>query len=128
MNLLKDRYNCPVIAFGDLNSRPDSPAIKYLYEQGVYSSYDLAKEPQKTCTIHGNPERGEDKLFHGKKTELDFMKTIDHIVTYKDFSFDKQVVVDTQVVADGYFHDSEYRSAPYFDLQIDGITLLNSMF
>ncbi|MBR0135042.1 MAG: BMP family ABC transporter substrate-binding protein, partial [Clostridia bacterium] len=26
------------------------------------------------------------------------------------------------VISDGYFHESEYRSAPYFDLRIDGIT------
>ena len=31
---------------------------------------------------------------------------------------------DTEVVADGYFHESEYRSAPYFDLDIDGITTI----
>ena len=31
---------------------------------------------------------------------------------------------DTEVVSDGYFHESEYRSAPYFDVQIDGITIL----
>ena len=35
---------------------------------------------------------------------------------------------DTEVVADGYFHESEFRSAPYFDLQIDGITLLDTAF
>ncbi len=35
---------------------------------------------------------------------------------------------DTEVVKDGYFHESEYRSAPYFDLQIDGITLLDTAF
>ncbi len=34
----------------------------------------------------------------------------------------------TVIVKDGYFHESEYRSAPYFDVQIDGITLLNSKF
>ncbi len=28
---------------------------------------------------------------------------------------------ETEVVKDGYFHESEYRSAPYFDLTIDGI-------
>ena len=28
---------------------------------------------------------------------------------------------ETEVVADGYFHESEFRSAPYFDLDIDGI-------
>ena len=35
---------------------------------------------------------------------------------------------DTEVIVDGYFHESEYRSAPYFDLQIDGITLLDTAF
>ena len=28
---------------------------------------------------------------------------------------------ETEVVSDGYFHESEFRSAPYFDLDIDGI-------
>ena len=28
---------------------------------------------------------------------------------------------DTNVIADGYFHESEFRSAPYFDIDIDGI-------
>ena len=34
----------------------------------------------------------------------------------------------TPVVRDGYFHESEFRSAPYFDLRIDGIELLNEKF
>lgn len=33
-------------------------------------------------------------------------------------------VPETEVVSDGYFHESEYRSAPYFDIDIDGITIL----
>ncbi|MBQ4528942.1 MAG: BMP family ABC transporter substrate-binding protein [Clostridia bacterium] len=39
-----------------------------------------------------------------------------------DVDSDPDYTGDTQVVADGYFHESEYRSAPYFDLKIDGIT------
>ncbi len=35
-------------------------------------------------------------------------------------------VGETEVIADGYFHESEYRSAPYFDLDIDGITNLDA--
>ena len=35
---------------------------------------------------------------------------------------------DTEVVSDGYSHESEYRSAPYFDLNIDGINLLDTNF
>ena len=33
---------------------------------------------------------------------------------------------DTEVISDGYFHESEFRSAPYFDLKIDGMTLLDT--
>ncbi|MBQ9370291.1 MAG: BMP family ABC transporter substrate-binding protein [Clostridia bacterium] len=33
---------------------------------------------------------------------------------------------ETEVVADGAFKESKFRSAPYFDIKIDGITLLNS--
>ncbi len=33
---------------------------------------------------------------------------------------------DTEAISDGYFHESEYRAAPYFDIIIDGITELNN--
>ncbi len=45
-----------------------------------------------------------------------------------DVDTDAAYTPDTEVIADGYFHESEYRSAPYFDLRIDGITLLNDAF
>ena len=31
---------------------------------------------------------------------------------------------ETEVILDGYFHESEFRSAPYFDIDIDGITII----
>ncbi len=45
-----------------------------------------------------------------------------------DVDTDAAYEKDTEVVADGYFHESEYRSAPYFDVNIDGIELLNTAF
>jgi basic membrane protein A len=45
-----------------------------------------------------------------------------------DVDTDEAFTPDTEVVADGYFHESEFRSAPYFDVQIDGIELLNVAF
>lgn len=45
-----------------------------------------------------------------------------------DVDTDAAFTPDTEVVSDGYFHESEYRSAPYFDVKIDGIELLNSAF
>ncbi len=52
-----------------------------------------------------------------------------HLTSYMaDVDTDADYTADTEVVKDGYFHESESRSAPYFDVQIDGITLLNSKF
>ena len=45
-----------------------------------------------------------------------------------DVDTDENYTKDTEVVADSYFHESKFRSAPYFDAQIDGITLLNTNF
>ena len=49
----------------------------------------------------------------GGETLASYMADVDSDAAYEG---------DTQVVADGYFHESEFRSAPYFDLLIDGIT------
>ena len=45
-----------------------------------------------------------------------------------DVNTDENNEGDTEVVHDGYFSESEFRSAPYFTLQIDGITLLDTAF
>ena len=45
-----------------------------------------------------------------------------------DVNADSDNTPDTEVVHDGYFSESEFRSAPYFDLQIDGINLLDTNF
>ncbi len=45
-----------------------------------------------------------------------------------DVDTDEAFTPDTEAVSDGYFHESEFRSAPYFDVPIDGITLLNQKF
>ncbi len=47
-------------------------------------------------------------------------KTLDTYLA--DVDSDDAFTPDTEVIADGYFHESEKRSAPYFDLLIDGIT------
>ena len=42
---------------------------------------------------------------------------------------DSYKVEDTnEVIKDGYFAESDFRSAPYFDLEVDGITRLNVNF
>ena len=47
------------------------------------------------------------------------------VTTYKaDVDSDANFTGDTEVIKDGCFLESEYRSAPYFDLDIDGITTI----
>ncbi|MBE6542776.1 MAG: BMP family ABC transporter substrate-binding protein [Ruminococcaceae bacterium] len=43
-----------------------------------------------------------------------------------DVDTDDKFTPDTEAIYGGYFHESEKRSAPYFNMAIDGITILNN--
>ena len=45
-----------------------------------------------------------------------------------DVDTDADNAGDTEAIKDGYFHESEFRAAPYFNVQIDGINLLDQNF
>ena len=45
-----------------------------------------------------------------------------------DVDTDADYTPDTEAIKDGAFEESVHRSAPYFDLRIDGITLLNDAY
>ena len=50
-----------------------------------------------------------------------------HITSYlADVDTDEAYTGDTEVIENGYFAESAKRSAPYFDLQIEGVNLLNT--
>ena len=73
-------------------------------------------------------EKGEIKVFN---TAADNFITVGgaKLESYMaDVDTDAAFAKDTEAVAEGYFHESEYRSAPYFDVQIDGIELLNAKY
>ena len=42
-----------------------------------------------------------------------------------DVDTDKDFTKDTEAIENGVFNESKHRSAPYFDIEIDGITLLD---
>ena len=73
-------------------------------------------------------EKGEVKVFD---TAADNFITVGGVKLESymaDVDTDAAFAKDTEVVSEGYFHESEYRSAPYFDVQIDGIELLNAKY
>lgn len=68
--------------------------------------------------------KGEIKVFDTSKFTVNGETLESHMA---DVNTDAAFTGDTEAVSGGYFHESEYRSAPYFDVKIDGITLLKTM-
>ena len=75
--------------------------------------------------IKAKLESGELKVFDITKFTVDG-KTVDSYMA--DVDTDADYTPDTEVIKDGAFLKSTFRSAPYFDLKIDGITLLDTKF
>ena len=67
-------------------------------------------------------ELGKLKVFDTKKFTVNGKKITSYLA---DVDFDANFTGDKEVIFNGYFHESEYRSAPYFDLKIDGINLID---
>ena len=64
---------------------------------------------------------GTVKVFDTKK----FTVKGQHITSFKaDVDSDEAFTPDTEVVENGVLLESKFRSAPYFTLDVDGITLL----
>ncbi len=58
-------------------------------------------------------------------TAEEFVQTEDYLEDTANGGFNAPVhKIAAEYVKDGYFHESEFQSAPYFDLLIDGITLM----
>ena len=84
--------------------------------EGTQEAIDAAAEAIKAGTLHVF----DTTTFTVEGAELTSYEA--------DVDTDADYTPDHEVVSDGYFHESEYRSAPYFNVQIDGISLLNTVF
>ena len=80
---------------------------------------------EKLVEVRGKIATGEIKVFDTNTFTKDGQKVNSYIA---DVDSDANYTPDTEAVANGAFEESKHRSAPYFDIQIDGITLLNSKF
>lgn len=65
---------------------------------------------------------GEVHVFDTKNFTVNGEELTSYLADVDDFG---DFVGETEAISDGYFHESEYRSAPYFGLDIDGIHKLN---
>lgn len=80
-------------------------------------------------------EKAKEELMNGTINVFDLNKenyiTVNgqKLTNYKaDVDTDEKFTPDTFVVVNGIFNESKYRSAPYFDVRIDGIKLLNNAY
>ena len=85
---------------------------------GTQEAIDAAKAAMEAGTLH---------VFDTSTWQLKGETLTSYLA---DVDSDDAYTPDTEVISDGYFHESEYRSAPYFDsnLTIDGINLLDTAF
>lgn len=81
--------------------------------EGTQEALDAAIAGLKNGTIH---------VFDTNNFTVNGEKLTSYLADVDDFG---DYAPETEVIKDGYFHESEYRSAPYFDLRIDGITEIN---
>lgn len=77
---------------------------------------------EKLAEVMAALQSGELKVFDTATFTVNGETLTEYMADVDDFG---DYAPDTQVVADGYFHESEYRSAPYFNIYIDGVEVLN---
>ena len=86
----------------------------------VYKASSIAAEGTQEAVDQAinDLKSGKIKVFDTSKFTVGGQK----LTSYKaDVDTDENFEKDTEAISDGYFHESEYRSAPYFDIIIDGI-------
>ena len=114
MKYLGQRYNCPVFAFGDMNTTISSKVFEIYKENGIKHLRDLAKEKDDVSSHHGDPEKTENGSYKGEKTDDDYNCSIDHIVGLgENFS-----VLQYRIVQDIEALDATDHSPVYTDIEI----------
>ena len=87
--------------------------------EGTVEAIEKAIAEFKAGTLKVFDTSKDNYITVGGKKLASYMADVD-----TDAAYEK----DTEVVLDGYFNESSFRSAPYFDILIDGITNLNTKY
>ena len=104
MRQVKRAYDCPCFFTGDLNCTVDSPVWKYLTGEGYLPVREVSSERSDISSWHGDPFRGEDRLFHGSMTSDTWEKSIDHIGAERGTAAERYIVVTDQEALDATDH------------------------
>jgi endonuclease/exonuclease/phosphatase family metal-dependent hydrolase len=109
MKYINGKYFCPVFSFGDMNTRLGSEVFEVYDINHVEHLLDKAEKGSKVASHHGDPVRGEDGRYHGKKTENDKTMSIDHMVGYGEgYKVSEYYIVEDQDALDATDHSPVY--------------------
>lgn len=108
------KFDCPVFAFGDFNSRYREVAFRVFEEAGIERCIDKAALLDTVSSNHYTPIHGEDGIWHGYPTNETKEESIDHVIQYNN-----RTPVDVyRVVTDHYILDASDHSPVYIDVNL----------
>jgi len=133
MARLYNKYNCPVFAFGDMNSTAEESVFDVYAQYGIKKLIDMARDKDLTCSIHGDPVRGEDGIYRGKTADKEYIAwfrrrlflpeleggddcatSIDHIVGMGEgFEVSQYRVIEDQAALDATDHSPVYADVTF---------------
>jgi len=133
MKHIQDRYSCPVFAFGDMNATIEEEVFQIYRQNGVKMLYDIAKNRDNGCTMHGDPIRQDDGSYHGVRATDDYLQhfrtllclpersvdtahhtSIDHIVGFgEDFWVSEYRIIEDQQALDATDHSPVYADVEF---------------
>lgn len=110
----------------------DGKAIDADWTGTIETGSVVLTDINETAAAAGTKEKLEEvkaKLLDGSINVFDtanFTVKGEKLTTYMaDVDTDAEFAKDTEAIENGVFYESKHRSAPYFDVEIDGITLLD---
>ena len=92
---------------------------------GINQDVAAAGTVEKIQEVVAGLKDGSVKVFDTKTFTVEGKEVTSYMADVDDMG---DYAPDTEVVENGFFNESAKRSAPYFDLKIDGITRLNEKF
>lgn len=133
MKYLHDKYSCTVFGFGDMNATVSEDVFNVYADSGIKKLFDLAEHKDYVCSVHGNPVRGDDGMFHGKKSTVEsvgelrkilclpedeagdgYFSSIDHVVALGDnFNVTQYRIIEDQDVLDASDHSPVYADVEF---------------
>ena len=113
-----DTGSAELIGYSETNV---TDAMKKTVEETSQKIIDGSLKVFDTSTFTVSPKTLEANSISSENYTID---EDGHLLTYMaDAVYDDQYTPDTQVIKDGEFSESSVRSAPYFNVIIDGVTI-----